>query len=126
MNQIHELTATVAAFGRRIEELSSGIEELCGRIDSPRAPWVEAEGRTARICYSVDEAASQLSISTRTLRRMIRDGKLATAHLGQRVLVPHSSLEALVAANLDTTGATVRQAPSHIRAKVAAARARGR
>ncbi len=83
-------------------------------------------GTSARICYSVEEAASQLSISTRTLRRMIRDGKLATAHLGQRVLVPHSSLESLVAANLDTTGATVRRPPSHIRAKVAAAQGRAK
>ncbi len=86
----------------------------------------EASAAAARICYSVEEAASQLSIGARTLRRMIHDGKLATAHLGGRVLVPHSSLEALVAANLDMTGATIRQAPPHIRAKVAAAQGRAK
>lgn len=54
----------------------------------------EAQYRN-RIAFSVEEAAALLSLSSRTVRDRIREGRLAAARLGTRILVPRTALEAL-------------------------------
>lgn len=51
---------------------------------------------TARLGYSVAEAARLLSVSTKTIRRMVADGRLEHIRIGTRVIVMASSLTALL------------------------------
>ena len=44
-----------------------------------------------------DEAAEALSLSVKTLDRLIKDGRLQAVRIGRRVAVPTSSLEAYIA-----------------------------
>ncbi len=52
-----------------------------------------------RLSYPVPEAAEQLGVGTRTIWRWIKEGKLQTARLGSRVLVPRKALEAFLDAH---------------------------
>jgi excisionase family DNA binding protein len=54
----------------------------------------EAQYRN-RIAFSVDEAAALLSFSCRTIRDCLREGQIAAARVGTRILVPRPALEAL-------------------------------
>ncbi|MGA2381240.1 MAG: helix-turn-helix domain-containing protein [Spirochaetia bacterium] len=56
-----------------------------------------------RLCYCVPEAAEQLSISVRSVWRLIHDKKLTTARIGGRVLVPRAALESFLAEHLEAT-----------------------
>lgn len=51
----------------------------------------------SKLLYSIPDAANQLSLSVRTVERLIADGVLKTVRPGRRRLVPHDSLEAYVA-----------------------------
>lgn len=51
---------------------------------------------TTRLAYSVAEAAQALSVSLRSLRYLLRNGKLGYARVGRRVLIPHAELERLL------------------------------
>ena len=77
-----------------------------------------------RLQYSIPEAAFLLDTGQRTLWRMIRERRLAAVRLGSRVFIARTALEKIISDNTDTTGAPVREAPPHIRARVAAAAAR--
>lgn len=46
-----------------------------------------------RSALSMAEAAAALSISTKTLRRMVAEGRLRPMRVGRRVLVPRTELE---------------------------------
>jgi excisionase family DNA binding protein len=46
-----------------------------------------------RRAHSVDAAAEALSVSPRTMRRMIADGRIKTIRVGYRVLVPDAELD---------------------------------
>lgn len=48
---------------------------------------------------SVHEAAAYLRVSERTIRRAIADKRLASHHVGARVLVRYQDLDALAGAN---------------------------
>jgi excisionase family DNA binding protein len=48
-----------------------------------------------RITFSVEEAAALLSLSCRTIRDRIREGKIAAARVGTRILIPRPVLEVL-------------------------------
>ena len=50
-----------------------------------------------RIADSVPEAAARLSISTRTIWREIRDGRLAAVNARGRTLVPRAAQDAYLA-----------------------------
>lgn len=45
-----------------------------------------------RVLYTTIDAAAQLSVSPRTVERLIRDGELTSVKLGRRRLVPHTAL----------------------------------
>ena len=77
-----------------------------------------------RLQHPVPEAAILLGCGVRSVWRAIREKRLETVHLGSRIFISRIALEKYIAANTDTTGAPVRQAPPHIAAKVAAAAAR--
>jgi hypothetical protein len=62
-------------------------------IDAPK-PTQPAE---PRLLYSRKDAAYQLSISTRSLDYLIREGRLHTRKIGGRILVPHEELVRFIA-----------------------------
>jgi excisionase family DNA binding protein len=49
-----------------------------------------------RLAYSLAEAAQLSSLSIRSLRYLMQQGKLGFAKVGRRVLVPHAELERLL------------------------------
>jgi excisionase family DNA binding protein len=52
-----------------------------------------------KLAVSVEEGAGMLSVSTRTMRSWIADGRVRAVHLGRRVVVPVVELERLIAAH---------------------------
>lgn len=50
-----------------------------------------------RLVYDIPEAAEQLSVSTRVIERLIKDGDLASFKIGRRRVVAHDDLEDFVA-----------------------------
>ena len=50
----------------------------------------------ARLAYSVAEAAQLLGISLRSMRHLLRTGRLGFVRLGRRVLIRHVDLEAML------------------------------
>jgi excisionase family DNA binding protein len=51
---------------------------------------------TPRLAYSLAEAAKTVSLSVRSLRYLMRTGKLGYVRLGRRVLIRHEDLERLL------------------------------
>lgn len=49
-----------------------------------------------RLMYEIPDAAEQISVSARTLERLIRDGKVGSVKIGRRRLVPHDELVSYV------------------------------
>jgi excisionase family DNA binding protein len=49
-----------------------------------------------RLSYSVAEAAHVSSLSVRSLRYLMRTGRLGFVKLGRRILIRHNDLEALL------------------------------
>src|SRR5262245_30670014 len=49
-----------------------------------------------RLAYDLAEAAQALSLSVRSLRYLLRQGKLGYAKVGRRVLIPYAELERLL------------------------------
>lgn len=47
-----------------------------------------------KLCYSINDAATLLSVGRRTLYREISAGGIATVKMGKRTLVPAKSLRA--------------------------------
>jgi excisionase family DNA binding protein len=43
-------------------------------------------------CVSVQAAAERLSISTKSIQRLIKSGELRAVKLGRRILIPESAL----------------------------------
>ena len=50
----------------------------------------------SRMAYPVSETARLLSLSVRSVRYLIRSGRLAHVRLGRRVLIRHQDIEALL------------------------------
>jgi excisionase family DNA binding protein len=48
--------------------------------------------------YTVEELAEYWRVCTRTIRRLIKNGELAVVRIGSRVLIPESSIKAVLAA----------------------------
>lgn len=68
-----------------------------GRLDVTGGPapdvsadWGQGGG------YSVAEVAHHLSVSTKTVRRLVKDGTLQHVKIGRRVVVTASSVAALL------------------------------
>jgi excisionase family DNA binding protein len=51
---------------------------------------------TARLAYSLAEAAQAMSLSVRSLRYLIRSGRLGYCRVGRRIVIPAAELERLV------------------------------
>jgi excisionase family DNA binding protein len=51
---------------------------------------------SARMAYSLTEAAQALSLSVRSLRYLMQTGKVGFSRIGRRVLIPHAELEKLL------------------------------
>lgn len=52
--------------------------------------------RVDRRAYTREEAAQALTISTRTLDRLIRGGRLAVVKIGARILIPATEVDRLL------------------------------
>ena len=52
------------------------------------------------MAYTVREAAQQVRVSERTIRRAIASGRLRAVHIGSAVRIPRESLSALLSAGL--------------------------
>lgn len=57
--------------------------------------------QTARIAYTVKEAAAALGISEWTVREEISRGHIESFRMGARILIPRRSLENLVGEPID-------------------------
>lgn len=53
---------------------------------------------TSAELLSIDRTAAKLSLSSWTIRAMVRDGRLASCKIGSRVLIPASEIARLIAA----------------------------
>lgn len=51
---------------------------------------------STRLMYEIPEAAEQISLSARTLERLIKDGHVESVKVGRRRLVPHDALTAYI------------------------------
>jgi excisionase family DNA binding protein len=49
-----------------------------------------------RLAYPVAEAAQLIGVSVRSVRYLLKTGKLGYARLGRRVVIPHRDLERLL------------------------------
>jgi len=49
-----------------------------------------------RLAYPLREAAELSSLSVRSLRYLMKSGKLGYAKVGRRILIPHVELERLI------------------------------
>jgi excisionase family DNA binding protein len=49
-------------------------------------------GRIERLCYSVDDAATLMSVGKRSLYREIAAGRIKVAKMGRRPLVPADAI----------------------------------
>jgi excisionase family DNA binding protein len=55
-----------------------------------------ADPTPQRIAYSIAEAARMSSLSVRSLRYLLRSGRLGYVKVGRRILIRHADLEALM------------------------------
>jgi len=55
-----------------------------------------ADPTSQPIAYSIAEAARMSSLSVRSLRYLLRSGRLGYVKLGRRILIRHADLEALM------------------------------
>jgi excisionase family DNA binding protein len=51
---------------------------------------------SARLAYSLKEAAEAVGLSVRSLRYLVAAGKVGFCRVGRRVLIPHVELERLL------------------------------
>jgi excisionase family DNA binding protein len=56
-------------------------------------------GTTQKLAYTKKEASSLISVSVRTIDNLIATKELTARHVGRRVIIPHSSLMALLKCN---------------------------
>ncbi len=61
------------------------------------SPAVNAAGASARPLLTVERAAYLASVSEATIRRAIRDGRLASIRIGRSVRISPDNLEAFLA-----------------------------
>ena len=55
-----------------------------------------------RLSYSVQEAASALGVSSRTIHEFVKDGNLAHFRMGTRVLIPSDALRQFIESRTQT------------------------
>lgn len=60
------------------------------------------------VALSVNDAASALGVSPRTIWILVRNGSLPALRIGTRVLIPYNDLQDFVTSRADRTGAHVR------------------
>lgn len=68
-----------------LEQLLREVRELRERIDAPALP----------AALTIARAAQELSISVRTLRRMIAEGRVLTCEIGRVRMIPRTEIERL-------------------------------
>jgi excisionase family DNA binding protein len=66
---------------------------------------------TTRLAYPVSEAARLLGVSARSVRYLLKSGKLGFAKIGRRIVIPHAALDQLLRrASVGPTGMLVADA----------------
>ena len=55
-----------------------------------------------RLSYSVQEAASALGVSSRTVHEFVKDGNIAHFRMGTRVLIPADALRQFIESRTQT------------------------
>ncbi len=73
------------------------------------------EDQDGRIAYGLAELAAKMGLSLRKVINLVRDGSLASIHVGKRVLVPAAAARQFIAERYDTTGAPTKEPPPHIK-----------
>jgi len=56
------------------------------------------------LVLTVDEAARELKVCAKTIRRNVKAGRLPSLLLGRRVLIPRAALDRILAGELSTNG----------------------
>lgn len=67
---------------------------MAGKIESPAGPAGQSSSKLERRWMTVPQAAEYLSVSVRTIRNAIYDGKLPRAKLGRRFILDVRDLDA--------------------------------
>ncbi|MDR3459674.1 MAG: helix-turn-helix domain-containing protein [Verrucomicrobiae bacterium] len=50
-------------------------------------------GRTEALAYDIKQAAAKLNVSTKTIRRLLRRGKLTCCKVLRKILIPREQIE---------------------------------
>jgi len=58
--------------------------------------------KNQRLSYTLNEAADMTGISAYTLRRMVLQGKIGSARIGKKILIPAAELQRIVGAGADS------------------------
>lgn len=70
----------------------------CGRrsLVSPTPAEVAPSNALVPLAYTVDEVATALRVSPRTIRNLLREGELVRRKVGSRTIIPRTSVEAFL------------------------------
>lgn len=80
------------------DALSSAMKAA---LDEALAPYLRRLADPEPLVYTVPQAAKVLATSDKTVRRLIKEGHLATVpHMEGRVVIPRTSVQALVDSGL--------------------------
>jgi excisionase family DNA binding protein len=63
---------------------------------SPTLAEVAPSNALVPLAYTVDEVATALRVSPRTIRNLLREGELVRRKVGSRTIIPRTSVEAFL------------------------------
>ncbi|GAB2820584.1 hypothetical protein GCM10022221_18140 [Actinocorallia aurea] len=72
------------------------VEAFSARTGPARPKVVEAHSSNDAVSVTYEGAAARLGVSSRTVRRMVADGRLKPVQVGRRRLIPVAALADLV------------------------------
>ncbi len=68
------------------------------------------DNQSEKFCYSVDAAASLMSIGRRSLYRQIAEGRLKTVKIGRRTVIPSGAIRDFLAAAIEAASKPIKAA----------------
>ena len=76
-----------------MDKTAQAVSDL-GVLLRQQARLLRSEEQTGEQLLSFKAVADQLEVSVKTVRRLVRDGKLGTERIGRQQRVPQTSLDA--------------------------------
>ena len=64
------------------------------------------DNQSEKFCYSIDAAANLMSIGRRSLYREIASGRIQTAKIGRRTVIPSAAIRDFLAAAIEAAKPT--------------------